>query len=142
MSRSGYTDECEGWGLIRWRGAVNAAIKGQRGQQLLRDLVTALDAMPHKELARDVLEENGEVCALGSVGQLRGLPIGEIDPEDSDSIATAFNIAPALAKEVMWENDESYYGETPEQRWKRMREWAVSNLKKVPASNPTVPPTA
>ena len=32
MSRSGYTDECDGWELVRWRGAVNSAIRGKRGQ--------------------------------------------------------------------------------------------------------------
>ena len=29
MSRSGYTDECDGWELVRWRGAVNSAIRGK-----------------------------------------------------------------------------------------------------------------
>lgn len=29
MSRSGYTDDCESdWGMICWRGAVKAAIRG------------------------------------------------------------------------------------------------------------------
>ncbi|KGC50992.1 hypothetical protein DO66_5867 [Burkholderia pseudomallei] len=36
MSRSGYSDDCGGWSLIRWRGAVNSAIKGARGQKFLR----------------------------------------------------------------------------------------------------------
>jgi hypothetical protein len=41
MSRSGYSDDCDGWALIRWRGAVNSAIKGRRGQQALREIVAA-----------------------------------------------------------------------------------------------------
>lgn len=45
MSRSGYDDCCDGWGLIRWRGAVAAAIKGSRGRKLLADMAAALDAM-------------------------------------------------------------------------------------------------
>lgn len=44
MSRSGYNDDCDGWALIRWRGAVNSAINGKRGQAFLRELVAALDA--------------------------------------------------------------------------------------------------
>lgn len=35
MSRSGYSDDCYGWELICWRGAVNSAIKGKRGQSFL-----------------------------------------------------------------------------------------------------------
>lgn len=42
MSRSGYTDDCDDqWALIRWRGAVNSAIKGKRGQQALRGRLDA-----------------------------------------------------------------------------------------------------
>lgn len=35
MSRSGYTDDCDGWQLIMYRGAVASAIRGARGQRLL-----------------------------------------------------------------------------------------------------------
>ena len=38
-----------------------------------------------------------------------------------------FGIAPALAREIVWENDEAgWYDETPESRWKRMRAWVAS----------------
>ncbi len=30
MSRSGYSDDCEQGDLIRWRAAVNSAIRGKR----------------------------------------------------------------------------------------------------------------
>lgn len=51
MSRSGYTEDCEDdWALIRWRGAVNSAIRGKRGQAFLREMLAALDVMPEKRL--------------------------------------------------------------------------------------------
>ena len=49
MSRSGYTDDVDGWDLIRWRGAVTAAIRGTRGQELLHGLAAALDEPIHDE---------------------------------------------------------------------------------------------
>ena len=62
MSRSGYSEDCDGRELIMWRGAVAAAIRGKRGQRALRELVVALDAMPAKRLITDALEIDGEYC--------------------------------------------------------------------------------
>ena len=42
MSRSGYSDSLENWDLIRWRGQVASAIRGKRGQQLLKELADAM----------------------------------------------------------------------------------------------------
>lgn len=129
MSRSGYDDGCDGWDLIRWRGAVNSAIKGKRGQVLLSEMAKALDAMSVKRLISDkLISHDGGVCALGAVAKHRGLNVDGIDPENSEQVCVAFNIAEALAREIAYENDE-YYGQTPESRWKRMREWVNANLK-------------
>ena len=38
MNRSGYTEEGDNWSVVRWRGAVKAAIRGKRGQAFLREL--------------------------------------------------------------------------------------------------------
>ncbi len=63
MSRSGYSDDLDSWALIRWRGQVASAIRGRRGQAVLRDLLAALDAMPEKALVASELETpQGEVC--------------------------------------------------------------------------------
>lgn len=111
MSRSGYSDDCDGWALIRWRGAVNAAIRGKRGQQALRDIVAALDALPEKRLVSGSLETpEGEFCTLGALGRARGLDMQTIDPEDRQAVADAFGIAEALAAEIMFENDEDFCG--------------------------------
>lgn len=157
MSRSGYSEDCDGWALIRWRGAVNSAIKGARGQAFLRELAAALDAMPDKRLIADELETaDGEFCTIGVLGAARGVDMSKIDPEDREAVAAAFNIAPALAAEIVFENDEGLYpydfvtvevcgplrrfeqrtrslsvpkSRLEEQRWHRMRQWVESHIK-------------
>jgi hypothetical protein len=125
MSRSGYSDELEPWDLIRWRGQVASAIRGKRGQKLLRDLVAALDAMPVKRLIACELESaDGEVCALGALGKARGIDMENLDPEEPEQVAGVFDIAPQLAQEIVYENDK--YSGTAEHRHDRMRRWAAS----------------
>ncbi len=108
MSRSGYSDDGgEGnWGLICWRGAVNSAIRGRRGQAFLRELAEAMDAMPEKRLIADELQADGGYCTIGVLGQARGLDMASIDPHDSDQVSKIFGIAPAMAREIVYENDE------------------------------------
>lgn len=156
MSRSGYSDDCDGWALIRWRGAVKAAIHGKRGQRLLRELAEALDAMPIKELIPDELQtSSGEFCALGVLGAARGLALNDIDPDDREGVAKTFNIAPALVAEIVYVNDEyhEYWGRWQrgaaprtleemaaeekagrERRWRTVRAWVAEQLK--PAGQP------
>jgi hypothetical protein len=162
MSRSGYSDDCDGWALIRWRGAVASAIRGARGQAFIREAIAALDAMPDKRLVADSLvEADGKFCTLGIVGQTRGLPLAALDPEDRDVVAQAFGISTALAAEVMFMNDEAVHeplrhrtfevcgpmrpfdarfrsvravnSHLEELRWQRMRNWLESHLAKEPA---------
>ena len=132
MSRSGYSYDCDDWALIRWRGAVDKAILGTRGQHFLHDLRDALDAMPVKRLIKDALQQDGEVCALGAVGVKRGIDMSTIDPEERDDVAAAFNIAPALAAEVACVNDDDYdwVHESSEQRWQRVRRWVDDQIPK------------
>lgn len=136
MSRHGYSDDIDQWDLIRWRGQVASAIRGKRGQRLLIDLVQALDAMPEKALIAEKLidhEDDDAVCALGAVGIKRGLVMEQIDPEEYEEVAEAFDIAPQLAREITFINDEwGYSSETPQQRWERVRAWAVNNILPVP----------
>lgn len=129
MSRSGYTEYCEGWDLIRWRGAVASALRGKRGQAFLREAVAALDALPVAELITNDLAAEGAFCTLGAVGRARSLAMSSVDPEDHHSVAGLFAIPHALACEIMWENDEGGWNETPHARWERMRRWIVRNLR-------------
>lgn len=128
MSRSGYTDDIGGWALIRWRGAVVAAIRGKRGQELLREMAAALDSMPVKELVESRLEKNGQYCALGVVGLVRGIKLSDLDPDDYVGVASAFGISQALAREIVYVNDEGY-ADSPRDRWKVVREWVEEHLK-------------
>lgn len=146
MTRSGYSDELDNWALIKWRGQVASAIRGKRGQQLLIDLVKALDAMSEKALiAEKLINAEGDVCALGAVGRLRGIEMTDLDPEEPEQIADAFDVTQQLAREIAYINDErgsdykvingrwQYSPETPQQRWERVRKWAVSQILPVPA---------
>lgn len=138
MSRSGYTDDMDDtWQFIKWRGQVASAIRGTRGQELIADLLKALDSLPEKVLiTEELVNEEGDVCALGAVGKLRGIPkLEAIDPEDPDQVASAFNIAPQLAQEIVYLNDE-YEDATPQVRFERMRKWAISHLKPQRAETP------
>jgi hypothetical protein len=135
MSRSGYSDDCDEWAVIRWRGAVTSAIRGTRGQAFLKELLAALEAMPKKELIMDALVQQGEVCALGALGQARGMEMTELDDDDPAQIAEAFQVAPALVQEIMFENDEDWLCRhaTPDNRWHHMHEWVARQIRKEPA---------
>jgi hypothetical protein len=106
MSRSGYSDDCDNLGL--WRGAVERSIRGKRGQTALRELAAAMDSMPNKTLAAESLvTHDGQFCTLGVLGQARGIDMKDIDPEDWDAVAVKFNLAPAMVREIVYENDET-----------------------------------
>lgn len=140
MSRSGYSDDFDGWALIRWRGAVNSALKGKRGQAALREIRDALDAMPVKELAAgSLVSADGQFCALGALGAARGMPLETLVPDDPEGVARRFGIATAMAREIMYENDDhpGFYDhqagklvrEPPGRRWQRMRDWVAKEIK-------------
>lgn len=134
MSRSGYTDDCDDtWQHIRYRGAVASATRGKRGQRLLRELRDALDAMPVKRLISRELECEGEVCALGALGRARCVDMADIDPNEPEEVAAAFDVAEALAREVVYENDEGDRNATPEERWEYMRRWVDSQIEEKPS---------
>lgn len=135
MSRSGYSEDLDNnWDLIRWRGAVNAAIKGKRGQEFLQETLDALDAMEKKELiACEIIAQDGACCLLGAVAKKRNLDVAGIDPEWPEDVALKFGIARAMASEIVYENDEGAWNnskETPSERWVRMRKWVCDQLAK------------
>ena len=129
MSRSGYSYDLDNWALIKWRGMVASAIRGKRGQRLLRELAEAMDAMPVKVLVANALHSDGAYCALGVVGAKRGIDLDSIDPEDPPQVSEAFDIAECLAQEIAEINDSNYMRETTEQRWTRVRKWVAEQTK-------------
>jgi hypothetical protein len=133
MSRSGYTDDFDDYGrLMLYRATVERAIEGKRGQAMLREMVVALDAMPVRELHEDLfVATDGRVCAMGALALARG---GEIDKlarveeTDPEFVGEIMGIAPVMAAEIAFENDENGGGLEPEDRWRHMRAWAESNI--------------
>lgn len=138
MSRVTADDDYDPRQANMWRGRLLSAIRGARGQAFLRELLEALDAMPEKRLiANSMQAESGEVCALGVIGVKRGIDLHKIDADhdgeeyDGAWIGKQFNIAEALALEIMWFNDDGIYHsreETPEHRWGRMRAWVAAKI--------------
>jgi hypothetical protein len=131
--RSGYTDDLDERGIAMWRGRVTSAIRGKRGQALLRDCLAALDSMPEKVLIREELvDEDGGVCLLGAVGKHRGVAdIDKIDPEEHEILGKAFDVAGCLIQEIEYINDDDFVGrdETPRRRFERVRKWVLDHLK-------------
>lgn len=148
MSRSNYNDDIDPWDLIRWRGAVKSAVRGTRGQALLRELLAALDAMPQRELVASRFEADGEFCALGVLGKHRGIEVGMLESDDDDDdtdtklVAKTFGVADALVREIMDVNDrgsEPYFeyeaqrndhlaAMQKKKRWQRVRDWVAEQL--------------
>ena len=128
MSRSGYSDDCESWELICWRGAVAKVIRSKRGQAFLLEMWKAMQSLSEKKLIAGELEKDGAVCAIGAVGKSRGIDMSGIDPEDYEAIASAFGIQPKLAQEIMFMNDEARWNIDPDTRFAHMKKWVEDNL--------------
>jgi hypothetical protein len=134
MGRSGYSDDCDGEiPVVLYRQAVHRAATGYRGQHLLKKLRDALDAMPVKRLITgNIQDAAGQVCALGALDpSAPKYTDWDDDDEHPRKLAKHFNIAPALASEIVYMNDEYDWkcaGETPEQRWVRMRAWVEQQI--------------
>lgn len=142
MSRSGYSDDCENINL--WRGAVDRALGGRRGQAFLREMRDAMDALPEKKLIKDDLEKDGSVCAIGAVGRARGVDMSKVDPEDNSGIANVFGLPFSMACEIMYLNDEHeeydrenkrWIVETDEERFARLRRWVETKIKPAVATD-------
>jgi hypothetical protein len=111
MSRSGYTDDNDDpLAHGRWRQAVKRSLEGARGQALLRELVEALDAMEDKRLyPGSFATADGEFCALGALAAKRGTKTDDLGDDyecDTAQVGQRFGIAPAMAAEIMYLNDE------------------------------------
>ena len=138
LYQEGYGD-AEPWMEGQQAGALKSAIRGQRGQRLLRDLVAALDALDAPELSAGALEDEttGCCCAFGAVRRYRGAAAVPLyfDPMEADldppHFAEPFDVAPALAWEVVEVNEgssDSNMEAARRQRWERVRAWAVKHL--------------
>lgn len=132
MSGSHYSDDSDQRDFAMWRGRVASAIRGKRGQQCFRDMLSQMDAMPEKVLiAHDWKNADGDVCAMGACAEFRKIDISKVDPEEPYEVAKALNIAYSLACEIACMNDD-WPTESPVERFKRMRKWISSQIKEPP----------
>lgn len=126
-----------------WERAQKLALSGKRGRQVLRELEEALLAMPEKRLISGYLCRGGAVCALGALAVKRKVDLGLARPDalgrvEADMAGrmasegldledeTAHNtidyarhelgMRPALASAIAFQNDESAYRVSPEER--------------------------
>lgn len=72
----------------------------------------------------------GDCCAMGAVALSRKLDVAGVDPEEPEIVGNAFGIHDAMAREIAYLNDEGgdWRGETPEQRFIRIRRWVESKI--------------
>ena len=137
MSRSGYTEIDDGE-FCPYRGSVARALRGKRGQAALVKIAEALDAMPVKGLAKGSFQKDCNPCTLGALAASLGIDMIDVEPavdeygvDDVDAVKVGkrLNIAPAMAREIMYENDDCYG--TPQERWEYMRKWVAREIREV-----------
>jgi hypothetical protein len=135
MSRHGYSDYCDDeWRQIMWRGAVASAIRGKRGQAFLKEAIAVLDALPEKKLISTNFQADGNFCTLGAVAHARNIDVADVTEERYEYdvgivIAKRLNIATALAREIMYMNDEgTWAAESPESRFRYMHKWLENKI--------------
>lgn len=143
-----------------WNANVRRCLRGREGQAFLWTLYQALEALPDRRIIQgSLVDREGSACSLGAVALFRGMAIpddwketaeGEPDEyEFMEAMGPLFKIKDMLAREIMYQNDDcddrhelpgptqqwrcspSRY-DLPEERWQRMRAWAVSQLRGIP----------
>ena len=157
MSRFGdCEDDGEGPSPVLWQQTVANALRGRRGQAVLRELREALLGLPQPRLIVGALVREGEVCALGALAgrRLAAGPLTLKGCGDETRIATSLaeleamvgqeaqdefsimefgrqmGLTGALSWAVAFENDEgSWNRETPEQTFRRVLYWVDRQLE-------------
>lgn len=124
------------------------AIKGVRGQRILRELESVLLEMPDKRLYEGVLAaKTGEVCAIGAYAKAKGvlhedemlecLEDGDGDYgeyEKTIEVGRRCGMVGVLAAAVAMENDQelSPRHDTPEHRYWHVLGWVQHQIKRSP----------
>ncbi len=126
MSRIQYKDDEEyGGEFALWQANCKRSLRGKRGQAALRELEAALIALPEKRLISGVIEDDGQVCAVGAVIKARGMIEeaykAEDDGDTTDAIAASMLGWPSLvAWKIVELNDEECDGLTEAHRYERV----------------------
>lgn len=145
MSRSGFYEADSGdWEEVlavgRTMGQVASATRGKRGQAFLKLALAALDGMEDKRLAGGTfgVAQGGCMCLLSSLATETGRasvlsPGRDLEGDDTicDDMADAFDVAPILVRDLVWDNDENAPRD-PHERWKYMRNRIARAIKEEP----------
>ena len=140
MSRSGFyeADDYDRDAILsmgRTRGRVASATRGRRGQSFLKAALSALDKMPDKRLAGGTFGvRNGCMCFMTSIATetgrasaFTGVDLSYGDEAVCEKLAGAFDVAPVLIQELVWDNDEYPYANESE-RWRGMRNRVAASI--------------
>ena len=139
--RVSYSDDEEWPGQFElWQANCRRSRRGRKGQAALRELESALIAMPVQELHAVVLvEDSGEACAIGAMlvgrliskGMSRVQAISEcarLDPGDVEEHGVELGMPRLVAWSVAVKNDEYPAYETPTARYTRVLRWVQGEL--------------
>ncbi len=123
-----------------WQGNCQRSLSGRKGQESLRELEAALLALPSKRLISGVLEENGDVCAIGALVRHKNIK-PEADPEEEmEDIGVECGMPRLVAWKVVEMNDVDLTSKwsvdgnkiiiyTPEERYTEMLKWVQAQLR-------------
>jgi hypothetical protein len=140
-----------------WRQALKRALASRRGQAMLREVESALLALPQHELAYENIVELGEwdeegdhqiptgsVCVIGAVAVHRDVKAGatrdaalldlaeswggEHDCWETEELGVSLGMARTLAWKLACLNDETFGHLTPPERWEAMLAWVRERL--------------
>ncbi len=154
MARINYCDDEDFPGQFDlWNGNIERSCAGYFGQWALKELETALLALPKPRLVRKALADDGDVCAVGCLvlalrekrGHDRAAVLADLqtsDPDDDDA-AERMAVPLGVPRLVVWKlvalNDiecESRWDPvrqrsedmTPEERFDHVLAWVRSHL--------------
>lgn len=126
MSRIDWTDEEDRPGQFAlWQANCLRSLQGKQGREELQVLRAALLALPDKRLIYgSLVDEDGEVCAIGAYARHKGLDLQKFDPEDAtDDVGIEAGMPKLAAWKVVEMNDVEFDHLTPERRYVKMLEW-------------------
>jgi hypothetical protein len=149
--RINYSDEEEDFPgqYSLWQANCERSINGKVGQKALRELETALLALPEKRLIADELENaEGEVCAIGAIKKYRNVEV-QSDPEEMEEVGVELGMPRLVAWKVVCLNDIEIDGKyveaagpatawghrprvfvsvTPEERYEQVLAWVQRQI--------------
>jgi hypothetical protein len=113
-----------------WQANCRRSLSGKCGQKELRVLRDALVALPDKRLIHgSLVNEDGEVCAIGAYARHKGLDLQKFDPEDkTDAVGIEAGMPSLVAWKVVEMNDIEWAHLSPEYRYAKMLKWVNAQL--------------